>query len=129
VRLSRRLIPYLLLGTLTLGAGLGAGLALAQGPVTRDPGAAASPVVTVQEGPCTVSTGRGEARVSCASSSGSAYSSSLSLQFDHLPGPAEACITKALRAVATAKPTSGTGLRDVVRAVLSTCRGPGRPSG
>jgi hypothetical protein len=73
---SDLLTPYLLLGTLTLGAGLGAGLGLSQGPITHDAGAAASAVVTITEGPCTESTGRDEISVSCASSSGSAFSSS-----------------------------------------------------
>ena len=35
--LSRRLIPYLLLATLTLGAGLGAGLSVAEESTTEMP--------------------------------------------------------------------------------------------
>jgi hypothetical protein len=122
VALSRRLTPYLLLGTLTLGAGLGAGLSLSEGPVTYDASAAASPVVTLQEGPCTISTGRGETAVSCTSSHGAAFSSSVGVKFTHIPARTQACLIKFLRTVGKKKAHSGVALRDIVEAISSTCR-------
>jgi hypothetical protein len=35
VKVPTRIVPYVLLGTLTLGAALGAGLGLSQGPITH----------------------------------------------------------------------------------------------
>jgi hypothetical protein len=45
VKLPIRLVPYLLLGTLTLGAALGAGLGLSQGPITHTGVGPNAPVV------------------------------------------------------------------------------------
>jgi len=51
----RRLAPYVLLGLLTLGAGLGVGLGLSQGPVTYT--ATAPRIVYLRAPLCTVSGG------------------------------------------------------------------------
>jgi hypothetical protein len=48
---SRRLVPHVLLGILTLGTGLAIGLGLSEGPVTHSASAAAPPVVIVREVP------------------------------------------------------------------------------
>jgi hypothetical protein len=53
----------------------------------------------------------------------------VNVKFSHIPGPTEACITKAMTAVVKAKPAKSTALREVVRAVLSTCRGTSHPPG
>ena len=58
-------MPFLLVGALTLGAGLGVGLGLWDGPVTVNgaPASAAQPIR------CTTSLTQGEANISCSSPS------------------------------------------------------------
>jgi hypothetical protein len=100
-------VPYVLLGVLTLGAGLGAGLGLSEGQVTHDP-------TTL----CVASVGQGSDQILCSSRPGAAI---------RLPGaftlpPANpACMAKAIKAAGRSIPTSEAGLKRVLRRLLSAC--------
>ena len=61
----RRLLPFVLVGALTLGAGLGVGLGVSEGPVTVNH----TDAKTAQTLRCTTSVARGEADISCSSPS------------------------------------------------------------
>jgi len=65
VKQYRRLLPFVLVGALTLGAGLGVGLGVSEGPVTVNHTGAK----TAQTLRCTTSVARGEADISCSSPS------------------------------------------------------------
>jgi hypothetical protein len=98
---SRRLLPYLLLAVITLGAGLGAGLGLAQGPQTCDPGHSAPTSATS----CVASRRRDEAIVSCSSKVSPAYSSTITFTFFRTP-KGQACLTKTMKAPGKAVPST-----------------------
>jgi hypothetical protein len=115
---SRRLTPYLLLGALTLGAGLGAGLGLSEGPVTHDATAPTSSTVTTYRGNCAVSTGGNAVGIKCTGGS-SSYSSYLSI---HFLGTGSACVSNAMKALAKAKPTTASATVKVLRTAVSDCR-------
>jgi len=48
---SRRFVPYVLLGILTLGTGLAIGLGLSEGPITHTASAAGPPILVLREVP------------------------------------------------------------------------------
>jgi hypothetical protein len=122
VKPSRRLAPYLLLGTLTLGAGLGAGLGLSQGPMTHDATiSAVTVIVTTKAARCTVSTGS-DGSVLCTGGGSETPTAA--------GGKALiACLTRIGRAVAKANPTNAVAIEKAVRSVMSTCHALDEPSG
>jgi hypothetical protein len=110
---SRRLAPYLLLGLLTLGAGLGVGLGLSEGPVTY--------TATVSAwGPCTTSSAQRGVNVQC-SARGSTVWVYFRSKADIPTGFAD-CMANALAPIAPT--TNGVGLTRALKAVDSMCNPP-----
>ena len=111
-------MPYVLLGVLTLGSGLGAGLGLSEGPVTYD----ATQALTL----CIASVGQGSEQILCTSKPGAAL---------RVPGtfklaPASpTCLAKAMRAAGRSTPANVAGLKRTLRRVLSTCESKDQPPG
>ena len=96
--LSRRLTPYLLLGTLTLGAGLGAGLGLSQGPMTYS-----------------------GARSGEANESTNPYKSSITIRFSGGPMIPTDSVDCVLKGLAEARPMGTAAFKRDVRTMLSKC--------
>ena len=99
---GRHLMPYLLLGILTLGTGLGVGLGLSEGPLTH------TATMAPYWGPCSTSRTQSGIDVSCSAPTieVSAHSwrkgTSLTTWFSssvRLPNSFAACMTKTLNRV------------------------------
>jgi hypothetical protein len=89
-------MPQVLVGLLTLGAGLAAGLALSSGPITYVPGSALPVVVS-----CVTSTSHDRSRVECASPGSSTIATFWFAASAKVPNGFDRCVSKVL---ATSRP-------------------------
>ena len=93
MKTGRHLVPYMLLGFLTLGAGLGVGLGLSEGTATY------TPTVASSWDPCSASSTTAGRQVSCTLVGAKSYSSSMTVWFEpshSLPKGTAACLNAAL---------------------------------
>jgi hypothetical protein len=91
--MGRHLVPYMLLGFLTLGTGLGVGLGLSEGTATD------TPTVASSWHPCSASPTTAGLQVSCTLVGAKSYSSSMTVWFEpshSFPKGTAACLNAAL---------------------------------
>jgi hypothetical protein len=119
VKLRAFLAPYLLIGVLALGVGLGAGLGLSEAPVARaapsHPAATSAPSVDSRGETCTTFTGPSEVGIRCTEPG---FSSQVSFKIStHAPRRLAQCLSKVPTGVL---PRGSTGL-GAIKGMIRAC--------
>jgi hypothetical protein len=111
----RRSIPLAIMSVLTLGAGLGVGLGLSEGPLTVASGA--SGVVA----PCVAIVGPTTTTVSCTRRPDGPFSTAVRFQFTHLPPVFHRCLVRAMQGLVDSTPRNEKAVKSKVRILVRAC--------